>query len=393
MPPPRMSARPLTVAWFSYFPVEWLPDAPADVRRLPRHHPTSWQRVLLDQLVGEPTLRLHVIVLRKQLECDLSFERRGVSFHLLKVRGGIRAPSLFWVDTLLIRRALKRINPDIVHAWGTERGAALVASRLGYPSVVTIQGLLTWYGEVAPQGWHESLAGRLERYSLPRSPVVTTESRFSSQWLRQRFPRVRVEQIEHAPDPVFHCVARRPQTQPVRFLFVGALEYRKGGDVLLLALEALLEELPFELVVVGKLKPDVAQAVAGRISAKLWQRVVFKENLTHLQVAEELQTATLVVCASRADVSPNAVKEAVVAGVPVVGSSVGGIPDYVIPDRNGILFAPGDVAALVEAIRAARRHPRFREGRVEPAILAEMRTYLSPEVMGRRFLETYRSLR
>ncbi|HUA68267.1 MAG TPA: hypothetical protein VMA13_06940 [Candidatus Saccharimonadales bacterium] len=40
---------PLTVAWISQFPVEWLPDAPESVRRLPREHPSSWQRVLLGQ--------------------------------------------------------------------------------------------------------------------------------------------------------------------------------------------------------------------------------------------------------------------------------------------------------------------------------------------------------
>ena len=387
-----MTPRPLTVAWFSFFPVEWLPDAPAEVRRLPRLHPASWQRVLLDQLSGDPGLRLHIVVLRKQLERNVTFEHRGVMFHLVKVPGGIRAPSLYWVDTLLIRRVLRQVKPDVVHAWGTEQGAALVAKRLGYPRVVTVQGLMTWYGQVTPQVWQERLAGRIERYSLPRSPVVTTECRFSSQWLRERYPHIRVEQIEHAPDPVFHRVSRRPQTQPVRLLFVGALDYRKGGDVLLLALEALLDEVAFELVVVGKLKPDVAQAIQGSVSARLWQRVTFKENLTHLQVAEELQIATLAVCASRADVSPNSVKEAVVAGVPVVGSAVGGIPDFVVPERNGILFAPGDVPALVAALRAACVHPLFRQGQVEATTLAQMREYLSPELMGRRFRETYFSL-
>jgi len=42
----------------------------------------------------------------------------------------MRAATLHWVDTLLIRRALRQIQPDLVHAWGNERGAALVATRL-----------------------------------------------------------------------------------------------------------------------------------------------------------------------------------------------------------------------------------------------------------------------
>jgi len=115
-----MSTRPLTVAWFSFFPVEWLPDVPSYVQNLPRGHPATWQQVLLAELEKNPALKLHVIVLRKQFDQDRHFERRGVSFHLLKTRGGLRASSLFWLDTFLIRRGLRQIQPDLVHAWGTE---------------------------------------------------------------------------------------------------------------------------------------------------------------------------------------------------------------------------------------------------------------------------------
>jgi glycosyltransferase involved in cell wall biosynthesis len=90
-----------------------------------------------------------------------------------------------------------------------------------------------------------------------------------------------------------------------------------------------------------------------------------------------------------ADVSPNAVKEAVVAGVPVVGSAVGGIPDYVVPGHNGILFRAGGLTEFIGAIRAACRHPLFSRGMVEPETLARMRDYLSPALMGKRFLEIY----
>jgi glycosyltransferase involved in cell wall biosynthesis len=95
---------------------------------------------------------------------------------------------------------------------------------------------------------------------------------------------------------------------------------------------------------------------------------------------------------TRADTSPNAVKEAVVAGVPVVASTIGGIPDYVVPERNGLLFPPGDLEALVGQIRAASRHPLFGEGKVDAACLREQREYLSPARMAAGFLEAYRAI-
>lgn len=384
-----MSSRPLTVAWFSYFPVEWLPDLPDELRNTPKLHPASWQRVLLNGLENNPTLRLHIVIVRKQFERDFTFERNGVTFHLIKTPGGWRAPSLFWLDTFLIGRVLRKIKPDVVHAWGTEQGAALVAKRLGYPRVVTVQGLLTWYGKIVPQNLYEKLAGLLERYSLARSPLVTTEARFSVQWVRQRHPHVRVEQIEHAPDPIFHRVQRRPQTQPLRLLFVGALEFRKGGDLVARALDRLRGEIQFELIVVGRRNPNIAETLERHVSHEFWRQVIFRENLTHVEVAAELETATMLLCPSRADVSPNAVKEAVAAGVPVVGTSVGGIPDYVQPGLNGILCAPGNLEELVAAMRAAAHHPQFRRGKVDAATLVRMREYLSPQLMAKRFLEVY----
>ena len=117
-------AAAMTVAWISDFPIEWLSNLPPELSRLPKQHPATWQMVLLSELEKNPKVHIHVIVLRKQIEKDIRFERNGVFFHVLKIPGGLRAPTLFWLDTILIRRELKKIKPDLVHAWGTERGAA-----------------------------------------------------------------------------------------------------------------------------------------------------------------------------------------------------------------------------------------------------------------------------
>lgn len=86
--------------------------------------------MLLDALEKQqPDLRLHIVVLRKQFPRSFSFQRRNVTFPQIRTLGGFRAPSLFWLDTLFIRRVLRRVQPDLVHAWGAENGAALVAAR------------------------------------------------------------------------------------------------------------------------------------------------------------------------------------------------------------------------------------------------------------------------
>ena len=387
-----MSTRPLTVAWFSFFPVEWLPDVPDYVQKLPRGHPATWQRVLLEELETNPAFKLHVIVLRKQFDQDRQFERHGVTFHLLKTPGGLRAPSLFWLDTFRIRHVLRRVRPDVVHAWGAENGAALVASRLGYPYLVTMQGLMSWIVTLVPPTRYDRLVAFLEKPSLRRASLVTAESGFAIRYLREHHPHLDLRQVEHAPRWLFHQVLRQPQGPPWRFVFVGSLTHLKGVDLMLQALDRIKGEVPFELSLIAGPANAFLNTVKASVSAELWSRLTFHHNLTPEEISAQFATATLLLCPTRADNSPNAVKEAVVAGLPVVASAVGGIPDYVFPEENGLLFPAGDVAQCAAAIRAAMLHPLFSKGLVSSAALEKVRAYLSPEMMSRKFADLYRSL-
>lgn len=385
-------SKPLTVAWFTYFPVEWLENLPAELATLPRMHPATWQRVLLSEFQKDPGLRIHVVVLRKHFPRTLSFEQGNATFHCIKVPGGLRAPSLFWLDTWSVSRVLRRIQPDMVHAWGTENGAATVAARLRYPSLVTLQGLMTWMEELGVANSYQRFAARFERRSLRRLRHVTAESSFSVRHLRDRYPNLRVQQIEHAPQRMFHEAARHPSLNPVRLLSISTLGHAKGTDVLLEALDPMCDELNFELVLVGGAPAEVLEGYRRRFSPRLWSRLKFLNHLTSAQVLEEMSKAAVMIYPTRADNSPNAVKESIAAGLPVVASEVGGIVDYVHPDRNGFLFPVGSVDGCRDAIRRWAVHPGLGRGVVDAATLARGRDYLSPETMGRRFREAYREV-
>lgn len=384
-----MAEKPLTVAWISYFPVEWLPDAPPETR-LPKQHPTTWLRSLADEFAGRAELRLHVVVTRKQFPRDVTFERNGVTFHCLKVRGGLRAPSLFWTDTFRIRQAVTAIKPDLVHAWGTEGGAALIASRLKLPYLVTIQGLLGWYARCAPLGRYLHFMAMLEKIALRRARVATAESTFAVDYTRRQWPNLDVKRVEVVSGWEFHRIVRRPPPDRIRLLMVGALEGRKGGDVLLRAFGHLRGQFPLELVVVGRADPACVDPVRGQLPPGTWEAVQFRHDLTSAQIAEELAEATIAACPTRADTGPMFAKEAVVAGVPLVGSRVGGLPDYVQPGRNGFLCEPGDADDFTRALEQACRHPEFRSGRVELEVQERLRRELTPSASADGFLARYR---
>jgi len=78
--------------------------------------------------------------------------------------------------------------------------------------------------------------------------------------------------------------------------------------------------------------------------------------------------------------------------VPVVGAAVGGIPDYVVHGKNGLLFPAGDLEAFIQSIQSACAHPLFGHGQVNPETLAMQREYLSPELMAKKFLAVYETV-
>src|SRR5204863_2624519 len=145
------------------YSIEWVSNIPQELRHLPRRHPATWEIVLLEEFAKDPRLKMHVVLLRHRIERSISFEKDGVTFHVLKAKPWMRLASAFFLDTLLIRKLFRRIQPDLVHAWGNEKGAGWVADRLKRPYLVTIQGLFGWYKERVPMSRYDNLMERVER--------------------------------------------------------------------------------------------------------------------------------------------------------------------------------------------------------------------------------------
>jgi glycosyltransferase involved in cell wall biosynthesis len=388
--PSNQRQKRLRVAWISDYPIEWLPHLPASLQGLKRQHPATWAQVLLGEFQRLGDVEVHVIAMRSRIKGSVTFNADGVSYHVLRASRVARLASVFWADALLIRSLLRRIKPDLVHAWGTERAAALVASRLGRPYLVTMQGLLNWVVQVIPSAHvYLKFMARLEPVALRRARVATCESRFAVDYLSRRYPNLKIRQAEHAPGPDFFRIRRTRPADGTRILAVGTLGMGKGTDLLLQALDCLKAGHDFTVTLVGSGSPDFIEQLRTRTSPELWNRIVMKEHLTPAEVAAELSRATLLAHPTRVDNSPNSVKEAAVAGVPVVASEVGGIPDYITHGKNGLLFPAGDHEALTRSLREALAHPLFSQGRVDQQTWDTVRDYLSPARMAQNFLEAY----
>jgi glycosyltransferase involved in cell wall biosynthesis len=88
---------------------------------------------------------------------------------------------------------------------------------------------------------------------------------------------------------------------------------------------------------------------------------------------------------------PMAALDAMAAGLPVVATAVGGIPEIVEDGRTGWLVPPGHPGALGERIRLLLRNPDTRRA-MGAAGRARVREHFSAERMVARFAEIYDGL-
>jgi glycosyltransferase involved in cell wall biosynthesis len=77
-------------------------------------------------------------------------------------------------------------------------------------------------------------------------------------------------------------------------------------------------------------------------------------------VPECLAASDVFVLSSNWEGNPLAVMEAMAAGLPVIGTAVGGVPELVQSGQQGILVPPGDYAAFVNAMRNLVNSPELR---------------------------------
>jgi glycosyltransferase involved in cell wall biosynthesis len=108
-------------------------------------------------------------------------------------------------------------------------------------------------------------------------------------------------------------------------------------------------------------------------------------------VAELLAEADLFVLSTRSEGLPLSILEAMAAGLPVVASDVGGVPELVVDRETGFLVPPGDPHALAAAIERLLDDPDLR-GRFGAAGRARVSTHFDLASAQRAHLDLYRAL-
>ena len=193
-----------------------------------------------------------------------------------------------------------------------------------------------------------------------------------------------MHKVEYGVFPSYFDVQWQPHPQAPRILFVGGLKRLKGIDILLEMLRR-HPRRPWKMVFAG----DGYLADALRVLND--PSVEILGMLKTDQVQAEMSKAWALVLPSRADTSPNVVKEARVIGLPVIGSPHGGHAEYIEHGKDGFIVDSEDPEAWFNALNTlCQDYSRCRT--MGSARRESFREYFRPEKTAEAFLALYQEL-
>jgi glycosyltransferase involved in cell wall biosynthesis len=301
--------------------------------------------------------------------------------------GGARAEATLTELAPLLALGMTRVpmsrHLDVIHGHGAKGGAyaRLVGARA--LRAYTPHGGSLHFDPRSPLGL---VYLTLERALLPRTDLILFESAYARDVYRARIGTpgapVRVTHngvaaAEFAPVP--------PAADASDVVFVGELRRLKGVDVLIEALSLLNEGgRPVSATIVGS-GPEAAefQALAR---ARGLANVTFPGAMP---AREAFARGRLLIVPSRAESLPYIVLETAAAGLPMLATNVGGIPEIFGPHSSRLL-APGDAAKLAAAILAALADPAAARASAQ-ALRERVRSEFSAEAMVGGVLAAYRA--
>jgi glycosyltransferase involved in cell wall biosynthesis len=315
----------------------------------------EFARIARDQRF-DPPIEVLIATFRRSGDSDVllnAAERLGIPTYPIAERGRFDRSVLGSMQSLA-----RELAPDIIqtHAVkshflirraGLDRTWAWVAFHHGY----------TW------PNLRARVYNQLDRWSLPAARrIVTVSKAFRDELVRHRVAPERIAIVHNAIDPgwgegaqVSAAALRAKLGIAIGakvILSVGRLSREKDHATLLDALD--------QIRVAGQIVPHLVIVGDGPERSRIERRIQELKLAAHISMTGQQPSAEpyygladVAVLSSRSEGSPNALLEAMAAGVPLVATTVGGIPEMVTSGDSALLVHPADSRELAQALTAA----------------------------------------
>jgi glycosyltransferase involved in cell wall biosynthesis len=301
--------------------------------------------------------------------------------HRLPIVGRHARGFVQWQYSRRVAKALRALEesarPDIVEFADIEaEGYAYLRRAHRCPVVVRCHtpGFVL-YRHYLPEErpWNTERIEAREKFCIGQADALTAPSRDMARTISTECT-LREERICVIPNALdvtpFITSERKPDARDeVLILNVGRLDRGKGIAVLAEAIPHVRRQAPtVRFVFVGENRPD---GYGGTWRSRLEERLRTAGVHDRVQFTGGVSPPELIAWYSRADIAvvPSLIYEsfsytcaqAAAAGLPVVASRIGGIPDTIEHNVAGILTEPGDIGQLASALVRLARDRELRE--------------------------------
>lgn len=289
-------------------------------------------------------------------------------------------------------RLMREVRPDIVHTHSSLSGR-IAAKTCRTPVVYTKHNLVRIPNEA---GVVPPKAGSLKRLvnravaSLLSDQVIAVSAGVEKELVESGIPASLVTAIPNGIDLSPYRPRRaRPKDgqRGVIFGTVARLHRQKALDVMLEAAKLVLASEPSARLIVGGTGPqeDVLKAKLKELRLEPYVKMAGFVS----DVPGFLEQLDIYVLSSDYEGLPLAVLEAMGAGLPVVSTAVGGVPEAVVDGETGLLVPPRQPKALAQAMVRLAVDPdlAFRMGQAARKRAEEL---FDAKVMAEKTVQVYR---
>lgn len=283
----------------------------------------------------------------------------------------------FWRYSQTVYDAFREMESackyDVVDLWDHLAEGLEIIKSGRVPTVLRLVAPWSWVSSntLNTKEWSYDIIGikSMERGCVAKASLLNSPSYDLASRVMKFFDLDRP--VEIIPNPIdassFKPVSF-PSPSPVEVFFLGRLERRKGPDILAKAIPCVIRQFSdIHFTFVGTDCPtQTSQSCRNELTEYLKNEgvinhVCFRNQVPLQQLPEIYNSAHMVIVPSRYDTSPYVCQEAMACGRPVIGSSAGGMPEYLDYGKAGIVVPPEEPTALAEAILNLARNPGLRE--------------------------------
>lgn len=332
----------------------------------------------------------------------------------------IHAPENIKINSY-IPQAINDFEPDIIQIFGSENPFGLIAGHINKPVVLHIQGFLTiwqekWFSGISK--WEQFRYARLkdillvrgvfnEFYSFrkraEREGVILSNCRYFIG--RTGFDK-RIASLLSPDSRYFHCEEfirkdffetqwNQPLGNIVKCVSILKGTSYKGIELLVKTFSILKTHTSysFELSICGvSEKEDIIGIIKKKYKKEFdLLDIKFLGSLTSDNLVKQLCNSNFYIHPSYIENSPNSVCEAMVLGMPVISTNVGGITSLINDKVEGLLVQEGEPYSIAGAIKELVNDYDFARLLGKNARQRSLLRH-NPSVIGERLIEIYKTI-